>query len=188
VLKVYRYFEYCNYFGAGAPVPWSELASFPMPHSASKQAAAAIAWRRLFDFFVGTSWRREEVLERAGLTANDAKALHTLDLTEGRRMRALADTWGTDASNATWVVDRLERKGLARRLTHEPDRRVKLVVLTPRGARVRDELRRAFLEPPPELLALGRDELRRLGDILEPLASPVDTSEARGRTRRATAR
>jgi DNA-binding MarR family transcriptional regulator len=49
-------------------------------------------------------------------------------------MRALAREWRCDASTATWIVDRLEGKGLAERRAHATDRRVKLVVLTPRGA------------------------------------------------------
>lgn len=85
-------------------------------------------------------------------------------------MGALAEAWGTDASNATWVVDRLERLGLAERRTIPSDRRIKLVVLTSRGVRTRDEILRSFHEPPPELLVLGRRDLRALGEILAKLA------------------
>ena len=53
-------------------------------------------------------------------------------------MRSLADAWGSDASNATWVVDRLERLGLAERRALVTDRRVKLAVLTARGIKARD--------------------------------------------------
>ena len=86
-------------------------------------------------------------------------------------MRALAEAWGTDASNATWVVDRLERKGLAERRTIARDRRVKLVVLTSRGVRTRNAILQAFHEPPPELLTLDRRDLGALGEILGKLAS-----------------
>lgn len=132
---------------------------------------AAEVWRALFEVFMRTRWRRDQVLERHGLTPNDAKALHTLDVTEGKPMRALAEEWGTDASNATWVVDRLERKGLAERRTIASDRRVKLVVLTRRGAETRDAIMRGFHEPPPELLALDRRDLRALREILGRLAA-----------------
>ena len=81
-------------------------------------------------------------------------------------MRVLAEEWGTDASNATWVVDRLERKGLAERRTPPEDRRVKLVRLTPRGAEVRDEILRAFYEPPAEMSKLDDAELRELARLL----------------------
>ena len=45
-------------------------------------------------------------------------------------MRVLADEWTCDASNATFIVDRLEERGLAERRSVPEDRRLKLVVLT----------------------------------------------------------
>jgi DNA-binding MarR family transcriptional regulator len=142
-----------------------------MKKALSKRALATEVWRALFQVFMSTRWQRDQVLERHGLTPNDAKALHTLDLDVGKPMRALAEEWGTDASNATWVVDRLEQKGLAVRRTIESDRRVKLVVLTPRGAKTRDAIMRDFYEPPPELLALERQDLLTLGEILAKLTT-----------------
>jgi DNA-binding MarR family transcriptional regulator len=144
-----------------------------MNPSDDRRAAAAEAWRSLFDVFVRTRWQRDAVLERLGLTPNDAKALNTLDPAEGKPMRALAQAWGTDASAATWVVDRLERKGLAERRAQPGDRRVKLVVLTPLGVQARDEILSAFHEPPPELLALDQHELQSLGEILGRLSAAV---------------
>jgi DNA-binding MarR family transcriptional regulator len=146
--------------------------------SSDKKSLAARAWRRLFQLFMSTRWQRDQVLERHGLTPNDAKALATLDSMNGKPMRALADEWGTDASNATWVVDRLERQGLAERRTTASDRRVKLVVLTASGEKTRDEILQAFHEPPSELLALDRQDLNTLGEILGKLAeeNPSHTS------------
>jgi DNA-binding MarR family transcriptional regulator len=135
-----------------------------------KAALAARAWSRLFDFFISTRGSRDDTLQRFGLTPNDAKALHTLEANEGKPMSVLAEVWGTDRSNATWVVDRLERLGMAERRTITTDRRVKLVVLTSRGGTVREEIRRAFHEPPPELLALDRQDLRMLAEILGKVA------------------
>lgn len=132
----------------------------------------------LFHVFVSTRWQRDAVLARLGLTPNDARALHTLDAAEGKPMRALAQAWGTDASAATWVVDRLERKGLAERRPLAGDRRVKLVVLTPLGVQTRDEILRAFHEPPPELLALSREELEAMGEVLGKLAASVGARPA----------
>ena len=144
--------------------------------SADKAPIAARAWRRLFDFFISTRGHRDETLERFGLTPNDARALHSLDVSGGKPMRALAETWGTDASNATWVVDRLERLGLAERRADATDRRVKLVTLTSRGVSSRDEIMRAFHQPPQELLALDRRDLTALDEILAKLV-PVDSGQ-----------
>jgi DNA-binding MarR family transcriptional regulator len=145
--------------------------------SDDKEALAARAWTRLFDFFISTRYHRDLTLERFGLTPNDSKALHTLDASEGKPMGALAEVWGTDASNVTWVVDRLERLGMAERRTIASDRRVKLVVLTSRGVRTRDEILRAFHQPPPALLALDRQELRTLAEILGKLAPPASSEQ-----------
>ena len=56
-------------------------------------------------------------------------------------MRSLADEWQCDPSNATWIVDHLEELGLAQRQTVLHDRRVKLVVLTRKGQKIRTEPR-----------------------------------------------
>ena len=77
-------------------------------------------------------------------------------------MSELADSWTCDASNATFIVDRLEERALAERRTVATDRRVKLVVLTPRGAEIRGRVLQRFFEPPPELLELSRADLEAL--------------------------
>jgi DNA-binding MarR family transcriptional regulator len=87
-------------------------------------------------------------------------------------MSALADTWMCDASNATWIVDRLEERGLAERRPLSGDRRVKLVVLTRRGAQVKRILMDALFEPPPELLSLDRGDLEAVRDAVAKLPLP----------------
>lgn len=126
----------------------------------------------MFDFLMRTAPERTRSLGRRGLTPNDARALAALDPAAGRSMRSLAEAWECDASNATWVVDRLERMGLARRRTVPHDRRLKLVVLTPKGLRLRTELMEEFHAAPPELARLGRADLAALIRILERLGLP----------------
>lgn len=135
---------------------------------AGTAALASESWRRLFDFFISTRPQRDRVLERLRLTPNDSKALASLDR-EGKSMRALAAEWGCDASNATWIVDRLEQRGLAERRAVPTDRRVKQVVLTARGERTRAKVMEEFYRPPPELLQLGHDDLTRLLEALRRL-------------------
>lgn len=130
-----------------------------------KARVAADAWRLLFDFFMLTRPQRDQVLETLDLTPNDVRALATLlEAPEGRTMRSLADAWSCDASNATWMVDRLEERGLAERRGRPGDRRVKLVVLTPAGARAKGALMAGMYRPPPELLELPRHALEALRD------------------------
>ncbi|WP_116951284.1 MarR family winged helix-turn-helix transcriptional regulator [Jiangella endophytica] len=130
---------------------------------------AADTWRLMFDLLVRSRPERDAVLARLGLTANEYKALHSLDDQDGRTMKELAAEWQCDASTATWTVDRLQRLDLAERRVHPADRRARLVVLTPRGAAMRAELVRAMYAPPADLLRLDEAQLRALHEALTPL-------------------
>jgi DNA-binding MarR family transcriptional regulator len=155
--------------------------------TSSKAALAAEAWRAIFDFIIATVGPRNRVLAELGLTPNDSRALSSLDAAAGRTMRSLADEWHCDASTATWIVDRLEAKGLAERRAHPSDRRVKLVVLTPVGTQTRAALVAGTYTPPAQLLDLDRAELLALRDAtakLPGLVSPPSVQPpagARGR-------
>lgn len=141
--------------------------------SKSKEARARRVWQLMFDFLISTGRRRTDVLGQFGLTPNDSRALSTLTQEEGRTMRSLADEWRCDASNATWIVDRLERAGLAIRRDQANDRRVKLVLLTAKGARLKAELMEAFYAPPAELLTLDVADLTALERLLEQIPRPA---------------
>jgi DNA-binding MarR family transcriptional regulator len=147
----------------------------------SKPELAAEAWRPLARFFFETVRHRQRVLGDEGLTPNDIRALVVLDPAHGRTMRELADAWACDASNATFIVDRLEERSLAERRTVPTDRRVKLVVLTERGAEIRGRVLERFFEPPPELLELTRADLEALREA----ASRLPTTEGWGASAKA---
>ncbi|MBY5782639.1 MarR family transcriptional regulator [Rhizobium leguminosarum] len=137
-----------------------------MPSTADRHAgAAASAWRMMFDLLMKSAPQRLESLQARGLTPNDSRALFTLR-DEGEPISALARQWGCDASTATWLVDRLERAGLAERLTPERDRRIKLVRLTRKGAATKDELLTEHYRPPAELRHLSAGELEELARLL----------------------
>jgi DNA-binding MarR family transcriptional regulator len=156
-----------------------------MPNSSlSKPALARRVWVAMFDFLMRTSPERAKSLGRRGLTPNDSRALAILDAEKGRTMRSLADAWECDASNATWVVDRLESLGLAERRTVPEDRRVKLVVLTAKGRKTKAELMEEFLAPPSELLTLDRDDLEALHRLLAKLPAPQTASTTARRRHR----
>jgi DNA-binding MarR family transcriptional regulator len=132
----------------------------------NKATLEARVWRTMFDLLMRSAPARTASLARRGLTPNDARALGSLDVREGRPMRALAELWRCDPSYATWIVDRLEKLGLAERRAAPADRRVKLVVLTKKGARTRTQLAEEFHRPPPEINALDRADLEALDVIL----------------------
>jgi MarR family transcriptional regulator, organic hydroperoxide resistance regulator len=83
-----------------------------------------------------------------------------------RPMGELARILACDSSNMTAITDRLEERGLAQRAPDEKDRRVKLLVLTGEGERVREEITKRLAEPPPAIAALSRDDQRTLRDII----------------------
>jgi DNA-binding MarR family transcriptional regulator len=126
----------------------------------------------MFDFLMSSRPQRDQSLEKRGLTPNDARALSGLREKEGRPIGLLAREWGCDPSNATWIVDRLERNGLAERQASPEDRRVKLVFLTARGARTMKEMLAEFHDPPAEMLKLSGEDLAQLERILKKLHAP----------------
>src|SRR5437660_5611298 len=127
--------------------------------SKSKAALARRVWQLMFECLMRSAPDRGRSLGRRGLTPNDSRALASLHPQEGRTMRSLAEEWECDASNATWIVDRLERFGLAERRSVPHDRRVILVVLTAHGLKIKTELMEEFLTPPAELLAVSQGNL-----------------------------
>src|SRR4051794_31384248 len=95
-----------------------------------------------------------------------------------RKMSDLAQALFCDNSNVTGIVDRLEERGLLRREAAEGDRRVKLLVLTKEGERVRVEITKRMAEPPPPIAALSDKDQRALRDILQRAVESVTDSEA----------
>lgn len=132
----------------------------------ANSALARRVWQALFDLLIRSAPLRTASLAQRGLTPNDSRALFSLDPRTGRSMRALADEWQCDPSNATFIVDRLEELGFASRQPLLHDKRVKLVVLTRKGATTRADLLREFHQPPPEFDRLERADLEALERML----------------------
>ena len=144
------------------------------PPREDKQELARSTWQLMFDFLTLTTPIRERSLASRGLTPNDARALFSLDGNEGRPIGTLANRWGCDPSNATFIIDRLEKDGLAERRPSPSDRRVKLVILTPRGAELRSNLLDEFHVPPAELDVLSAAELTQLRNVLRKVAQSAE--------------
>jgi DNA-binding MarR family transcriptional regulator len=94
-----------------------------------------------------------------------------------RPMGELARILACDSSNMTGITDRLEERGLVRREAAERDRRVKLIVLTEEGERLRVEITKRLAEPPPAISALSEADQRQLRDILR---RAIEASEGGG--------
>ncbi len=81
-------------------------------------------------------------------------------------MRDLAAHLRCDPSNVTGIADRLESRGLVRGDAAAHDRRVKLLVATREGDRLRRQLEAALLEASPFVAALTPAERRSLRVLL----------------------
>jgi DNA-binding MarR family transcriptional regulator len=65
------------------------------------------------------------------------------------------------------MIDRLEERGFVERRARAHDRRVKTVVLTPTGVRMKEAMIARLGTPPSDLLALDRADLDALREALE---------------------
>jgi MarR family transcriptional regulator, organic hydroperoxide resistance regulator len=111
---------------------------------------------------IGTHLR--ERAAKLGLTAAQATALR--ELTGAMTLSELADRMSCEPSNATVVIDKLERQGLVDRRPHPSDRRAKQLVLTPEGVDLRKRLLVLLAQESP-LAGLTRQEQRQLHELLD---------------------
>lgn len=132
----------------------------------SKQASAAEVWRLLLRCAMSQFGRSSQIVQRFGLTPGHTKALLMIDPDQPLPMGNLAQLFSCDASTVTWLVDRLEERGLVERRGLASDRRVKTVALTPLGIKTKKALEEELYQPPEELLGLSRSALEELRHTL----------------------
>ncbi|GAA3221958.1 MarR family winged helix-turn-helix transcriptional regulator [Nonomuraea helvata] len=102
------------------------------------------------------------------LALTPAQVVALRELSDPITARELANRMVCEASNATFVLDRLEQQGLIERRPHPTDRRAKEVVLTPAGERRRiDVLERLNTHSP--LAALSPAQQQSLCELLQTL-------------------
>jgi DNA-binding MarR family transcriptional regulator len=123
------------------------------------------------DFSTAQFRQKAGTLQDLGLTPGHMKALLSFKPGEARPMGSCAQELGCDASTATWLIDRLEERGLVERHPSTTDRRVKAVVLTKAGVDTKARLQEHYYDPPAELLNLEREDLEKLLDALTTLSA-----------------
>lgn len=151
-----------------------QAAAGPDPDGRSGDAAARQqVVSDIVDVFAELNGRlRQHYVERSaefGLSATDAAAVQRLR--EPTPMRALAARLGCDPSNVTSIVDRLHRRGLARRTPDPVDRRITRLVLTTEGERMQAALDARLLDAPPVVAGLDLDQQRTLRELLRTAAA-----------------
>ncbi len=127
---------------------------------------AVEAWELLWRLMQANKPRFMALAQELGLAPMQLHALRLIEPGVEVPMSSLAGKLFCDASNVTGIVDRLEARGLIERRPAEHDRRVKLLVLTAEGDRVRSTAQSQITQPPPEIAALPLDQKRALRDAL----------------------
>jgi DNA-binding MarR family transcriptional regulator len=130
---------------------------------------ACDAWQLLVHFFFTQRANLPPLAAELQLSPAQCHLLHLIEPGRPVAMGRLADTLACDASNVTGLVDRLESRGLVRRRPSAEDRRVKVLDLTPAGARLRTLLVDRMTTPPETLRRLSAREQRTLVQILSRL-------------------
>ena len=127
------------------------------------------AWPLLVRLFFAQRANLPPLAAELQLSPAQCHVLHLLEPERPVPMGQLAETLACDASNVTGLVDRLESRGLVHRRASAEDRRVKVLVLTPAGARLRNLLLARMTVPPAALERLSLREQRALVRILRRL-------------------
>jgi MarR family transcriptional regulator, organic hydroperoxide resistance regulator len=137
-----------------------------MASSVKHPAAVQEAWSLVGKLFWQMRPRMLAVAGELGLTPPQMFALRALDPEQPVPMRELAAQLHCDSSNVTGLVDGLEAHGLVERRPAEHDRRVRMLVVTERGAEVRRRIDEVVEAVPPALASLSAEDQRALRDIL----------------------
>ncbi|MDP2711644.1 MAG: MarR family transcriptional regulator [Solirubrobacteraceae bacterium] len=137
-----------------------------MDSSVKHPAAVQEAWSLIGELYWQMRPRMLAAAAAAGLTPPQVFALRALDPEIPISMGELATQLHCDSSNVTGLVDGLQSHGLVERRPAERDRRVRMLVVTERGAHVREQLRQVMEEVPPALASLSAADQRALRDVL----------------------
>src|SRR3954469_19611243 len=131
-------------------------------------------WSTLIEFVIGTKGWWIALCTEMDLTPTQGHALRSLDPDQPVAMSSLADAMFCDASNVTGIVDKLESRGLIARQGADHDRRVKQLVVTDKGRKVRDRLISRMFEAPAAVVALPADVKTRLCTLLRAVLAERD--------------
>lgn len=125
----------------------------------------------------------ERLAGRLDVPVSCMKAIRRLDAAVA--MKDLGQRLHCDPSFVTMIADALEQRGLARREANPADRRIKNLVLTPRGHEVKATLEHEVLGEMPWSRALSLDEreqflglVRKMNETLASTPTPQEVSSS----------
>jgi DNA-binding MarR family transcriptional regulator len=130
---------------------------------------AVEGWKLLLKFFFTQRVGLPGLAAEFELSAAQCQVLRLMEPGHPIPMSRLAETLACDRSNVTGLVDRLESRGLVCRRPSADDRRLKVLDLTPAGARLRAVVLERMTRPPEAFERLSPAEQRALIKILRRL-------------------
>ncbi|TME92166.1 MAG: MarR family transcriptional regulator [Chloroflexi bacterium] len=137
-------------------------------------------WAAVIASFAGWEQRATEAAEAVGLSPVSAWALVQLDPEHPISQKELAARLKCNPSTVVDPTDRLEEAGLVNRQPRPSDRRVNVLVLTPKGKKIREHLVERLFEPPAAFRKLpARDQARFREVILEAVAGEASRASKR---------
>jgi DNA-binding MarR family transcriptional regulator len=136
---------------------------------AKSKGPSCEAWQLLVRFSFTQRATLPAMAAELELSPAQCHLLTVIEPERSMQMGELASALSCDASNVTGLVDRLESRGLLLRSPSEEDRRVKVLSLTPLGAKVRAALLDRMTSSPPTLGRLSEADQRALARILRRL-------------------
>jgi DNA-binding MarR family transcriptional regulator len=140
-------------------------------------------WALVIEGYASWEVRMNEVAAAAGLSPVSAWALVQLDPESAISQKDLAARLHCNPSTVVDPADRLEEAGLVIRRPKAADRRVNVLIVTPKGRKVRTTLIDRLLEPPEAFLRLAGKEAERFRDVMR---EAITAAPTRGRGRRAS--
>ena len=137
-------------------------------------------WAAVIESFAGWEQRATEAAEAVGLSPVSAWALVQLDPEHPISQKELAGRLKCNPSTVVDPTDRLEQASLVIRQPRPSDRRVNVLVVTPKGKKIRDRLIERLFEPPAAFRKLpARDQARFREVILEAVAGEASRASKR---------
>jgi DNA-binding MarR family transcriptional regulator len=123
-------------------------------------------WALVVESLSGWEVRINEAAAAAGLSPVSAWALVQLDPDHPISQKELAARLRCNPSTVVDPTDRLEEAGLVIRTANPADRRVNVLIATPKGKQVRAELIERLFEPPEAFRRLPAKDQARFKDVM----------------------
>ncbi len=123
-------------------------------------------WALVVESFGEWERRLNEASATTGLSPVSAWALVQLDPERPISQKELAARLRCNPSTVVNPTDRLEERGFVVRQPNPVDRRINVLVVTPSGVCLREELIERLFEPPEAFRRLPADEAERFRDVM----------------------